>query len=75
MWRSRGGGCQVAASDLPLSVIAIRGGLATDFETGVTFGGGLGFKFGPVRFDTAANWAPGGDRQGLFFALGLGIMK
>ena len=64
-----------AAAELPLSVIALRGGLATDFENGVTFGGGLGFKFGPVRLDTAANWAPGGDRQGLFFAVGLGIMK
>jgi hypothetical protein len=64
-----------AAAELPLSVIALRGGLATDLETGITFGGGLGLKFGPVRLDTAANWAPGGDRQGLFFAVGLGIMK
>jgi hypothetical protein len=64
-----------AAAELPLSVIALRGGLATDLETGVTFGGGLGLKAGPVRLDTAVNWTPGGDRQGLFLAFGLGIMN
>jgi hypothetical protein len=64
-----------AAAELPLAVIMLRGGLASDLETGVTFGGGLGFKFGPVRMDGAVNWAPGGDRQGLFVAFGLGIMN
>jgi hypothetical protein len=64
-----------AAAELPLAVIALRGGLATDLETGIVFGGGLGLKMGPVRLDTALNWAPGGDRQGLFVAVGLGIMK
>jgi hypothetical protein len=64
-----------AAAELPLAVVALRGGLATDLKAGITFGGGLGLKFGPVRLDTAANWTPGGDRQGLFLAVGLGIMN
>ena len=64
-----------AAAELPLAVVNLRGGFASDLETGITFGGGLGFKFGPVRLDSAINWAPGGDRQGLTFAFGLGIMN
>jgi hypothetical protein len=64
-----------AAAELPLSVAAFRAGFATDLESGITFGGGIGFKFGPVRMDTAVNWAPGGDRQGVAAAFGVGIMN
>jgi hypothetical protein len=64
-----------AAAEIPLSVIAFRGGLASDLETGITFGGGLGFKLGPMRLDVAGNWSPSGDRQGVQAAMGLAIMK
>jgi hypothetical protein len=64
-----------AAAELPTAVVNLRGGIASDLETGITFGGGLGLKAGPVRLDTAINWAPGGNRQGLSLAFGLGIMN
>jgi len=61
------------AAELPLKVVAVRGGVATDFS-GLSFGGGLGFRGGPARFDLAANLTPGGDRQGLVVGAGLSIM-
>jgi len=61
-------------AELPISVVRLRGGLATMFDGGVAFSGGLGFKMGPVRLDFAAGTTPGGDRQGLTFATGLSVV-
>jgi len=62
-------------AELPLSVIRLRGGLASDFSGGFSLSGGLGFKLGPVRLDFAAATTPGGDRQGLTVATGLSVMN
>jgi len=61
-------------AELPLSVVRLRGGLATDFETGVGFSAGLGFKLGPMRLDVAGGLTPGGARKGLTFATGIAVM-
>lgn len=61
------------AAELPLKVVAVRGGLASDFS-GLSVGGGLGLQGGPVRFDIGASLTPGGDRQGLLLGVGLSIM-
>jgi F plasmid transfer operon, TraF, protein len=62
-------------AELPLSVIRLRGGVASDFSGGFSLSGGLGFKLGPVRLDFAAATTPGGDRQGLMVATGLSVMN
>ena len=62
-------------AELPLAVILLRGGLATDFDGGVGFSAGLGFKFGPVRLDFGGALTPGGDRKGLTVATGLSVMN
>jgi hypothetical protein len=62
------------AAELPLGgVFALRGGLATDFDGGITYGGGMGFKGGPVHFDLATNITPSGTRKGVTLGLGLSI--
>lgn len=62
-------------AELPVTVLRFRAGLATDFDGGVAFSGGLGFKLGPVRLDFAAATTPGGDRKSLVVATGIGIMN
>jgi len=62
-------------AELPLSVVRVRGGLATAFDGGFTLSGGLGFKLGPVRLDVAAATTPGGDRKGFTVATGLSVIK
>jgi hypothetical protein len=62
-------------AELPLSVIRLRAGLASDFSGGFGLSGGLGFQLGPVRLDFAAATTPGGDRQGLTLATGLSVMN
>jgi hypothetical protein len=62
-------------AELPLGVVALRGGIATDFDGGLGFSGGFGFKMGPVRLDLAAALTPGGARKGLMLATGLAIIN
>ena len=62
-------------AELPLAVILLRGGLATDFDGGIGFSAGLGFKFGPVRLDFGGALTPGGDRKGLTVATGVSVMN
>ena len=62
-------------AELPLSVVRLRAGLASDFSGGFGLSGGLGFQLGPVRLDFAAATTPGGDRQGLTLATGLSVMN
>jgi hypothetical protein len=64
-----------AGAELPLGVVAFRGGLSSNFEGGFAMGGGLGLKAGPVRLDGAATWTPGGDRQGLVVGIGISVMN
>jgi hypothetical protein len=64
-----------AGAELPLGVIAFRGGVSSNFEGGFAMGGGLGLKAGPVRLDGAASWTPAGDRQGLLVGFGLSVMN
>jgi len=64
-----------AGAELPLGVIAFRGGVSSNFEGSFAMGGGLGLKAGPVRLDGAASWTPGGDRQGLVVGFGISVMN
>jgi len=61
-------------AEVPVSVVRFRGGVATDFDSGVGFSAGLGFKAGPVRIDFAGSLTPGGDRKGLAFATGISVV-
>lgn len=61
-------------AELPITVLILRGGVATDFA-GLGFSAGLGFKLGPVRLDVAGALTPGGERKGLALATGLSIMN
>jgi hypothetical protein len=62
-------------AELPISVMALRGGLATDFDGGIGFSLGLGFKLGPVRVDFGGAVTPGGDRKGFTVATGISVMN
>jgi hypothetical protein len=62
-------------AEIPLAVMRFRGGIATDFDGGVGFSAGLGFKLGPVRLDIAGALTPGGDRKGLTVATGLSVLN
>lgn len=61
-------------AELPITVLVLRGGIATNFDGGIGFSGGFGFKMGPVRLDLAGAITPGGDRKGLTVATGLAIV-
>jgi hypothetical protein len=62
-------------AELPVSVMAFRGGVATDFDGGVGFSLGLGFKLGPVRVDFGGAITPGGDRKGFTVATGVSVIN
>lgn len=61
-------------AEVPVSVVRFRGGVATDFDSGVGFSAGFGFKAGPMRIDFAGSLTPGGDRKGLAFATGISVV-
>jgi hypothetical protein len=62
-------------AELPIAVLRLRGGVATDFDGGVGFSAGLGFKLGPVRLDVAGALVPGGARKGLTVATGVSVLN
>lgn len=62
-------------AELPLSVVRLRGGVATDFDGGFGISGGLGFQLGPVRLDIAGATVPGGDRKGPTIGFGASVMR
>lgn len=64
-----------AGAELPLKFFALRAGLSGNFSGGFSYGGGFGFKGGPVRFDLGASATPGGSRQGIQLAFGLSVMN
>ena len=63
------------AEVVPLGILAIRAGLASNFEGGLTYAVGGGLKFGPVRFDTGLTSTSSGDRKGFQLAMGMSIMN
>ena len=65
----------VGAEILPLGVIALRAGLATNFEGGTTLGVGGGLKLGPIRLDAGLTSTSSGDRKGFQAATGFSIMN
>jgi len=65
-----------AGAELPLGgFCALRAGLSSNFAGSFSYGGGFGFKMGPVRLDLGASATPGGSRQGMQVAFGLSVMN
>jgi hypothetical protein len=64
-----------AGAELPLKFFALRAGLSSNFSGSFSYGGGFGFKMGPVRLDLGASATPGGSRQGMQAAFGLSVMN
>ena len=59
----------------PAPVLALRAGLSSDLASGMTLGGGIGLKLGPVRLDAALANTLSGDHKGFQVALGASIMN
>lgn len=60
---------------LPLGILALRAGFATNFEGGTTLAGGTGLKLGPLRWDVGLTSTSSGDRKGFQVAVGFAIMN
>jgi hypothetical protein len=65
----------VGAELLPLGILALRAGLATNFQGGSTLAVGGGLKLGPIRMDLGLSSTSSGDRKGFQAAGGFSLMN